>query len=90
MDNGVKNPVVENWLGKFGALLSNQFIYEWFGVASFIFVFVFFVIGYRLLFKVRLFSIGKTLAYAFFANVFFHYHWFFHAFISRLPAFFGR
>jgi S-DNA-T family DNA segregation ATPase FtsK/SpoIIIE len=36
---------VENWLGKFGALLSNQFIFEWFGIASFFFVFVFFVIG---------------------------------------------
>ena len=54
MENGVKNPVVENWLGKLGALLSNQFIYEWFGVASFLFVLVLFVIGYRLLFKVTL------------------------------------
>src|ERR1700734_1870119 len=51
-DNGVKNPMVENWLGKLGALLSNQFIYEWFGLASFIFIFVFFIIGYRMLFKV--------------------------------------
>ncbi len=29
-------PVVQNWLGKFGALLAHQFIYEWFGVASFL------------------------------------------------------
>ena len=70
MDGGVKNPVVLNWLGKFGALLSNQFIYEWFGVASFIFVFVFFVLGYRLLFRVRLFAMGKTLAYSLFLLVF--------------------
>ena len=48
-------PIVQNWLGKFGALLSHQFIYEWFGLASFLFIFVFFVIGYRLLFKVRIF-----------------------------------
>src|SRR6201999_4645982 len=66
---GVKNPVVENWLGKFGALLANQFIYEWFGVASFIFVFVFFVIGYRMLFKVRLYSVIKTLGYSFFGLI---------------------
>jgi S-DNA-T family DNA segregation ATPase FtsK/SpoIIIE len=52
----------QNWLGKLGALLSNQFIYEWFGLASFLFIFIFFVIGYRLLFKARLFSIRKTLA----------------------------
>ena len=70
VDNGVKNPVVDNWLGKFGALLSNQFIYEWFGVASFLFVIVFFVVGYRLLFKVRLYSLSKTAGYTFFLIVF--------------------
>ncbi len=66
IDNGIKNPIVDNWLGKFGALLSNQFIFEWFGMASFVFVFVFFIVGYRLLFRVRLYSLTKTLAYSFF------------------------
>jgi S-DNA-T family DNA segregation ATPase FtsK/SpoIIIE len=81
-----KVPVAQNWLGKFGALLSNQFIYEWFGVASFIFVVVFFVIGYRLLFKVRLLSVGKTLAYSFFSIVFFSTAiGFVHAFIIDYP-----
>ena len=70
MENGVKNPVVENWLGKFGALLSNQFIFEWFGIASFLFVLVFFIGGYRLLFKTRLYSISKTLAYSLFGLIF--------------------
>ncbi|WP_428328973.1 DNA translocase FtsK 4TM domain-containing protein [Mucilaginibacter sp.] len=88
MENGVKNPVVENWTGKLGALLSNQFIYEWFGVASFVFVFVFFVLGYRLLFKVNLLSIGKTLAYSFFSLLFFSIAiGFFHAFIADTPNF---
>ena len=58
--NGAIDPNIQNWAGKTGALLAHQFIYEWFGVASFLFVFVFFVIGYRLLFKVQLFSISKT------------------------------
>ncbi len=70
IDNGLKTPIVENWLGKFGALLSNQFIYHWFGIASFIFIFILFIIGYRLLFKVRLISISKTLGYSFFTIVF--------------------
>jgi S-DNA-T family DNA segregation ATPase FtsK/SpoIIIE len=70
LDNGVTNPVVENWLGKLGALMANQFMYEWFGVAAFFFVVVFFVIGYRLLFKVRLFAVGKLLAYSFFGLIF--------------------
>ncbi|MHB8207216.1 FtsK/SpoIIIE family DNA translocase [Mucilaginibacter sp.] len=85
-DNGIKSPVVENWLGKFGAMLSNQFIYEWFGIASFIFVFVFFVIGYRMLFKVKLFSIPKTLGYSFFCIIFLSvFIGFIHAFIGDYP-----
>ncbi|MBV8391387.1 MAG: DNA translocase FtsK 4TM domain-containing protein [Mucilaginibacter sp.] len=88
IDNGLKNPVVDNWLGKFGALLSNQFIFQWFGVASFIFVFVFFIVGYRLLFKVRLYPLTKTLAYSLFLLVFTSITLgFFHAFFSDVPHF---
>jgi len=86
MDNGVKTPIVENWLGKFGALLSNQFIYEWFGIASFLFVLVFFIVGYRLVFRVSLIAVGKTLAYSFFGIVFISVALgFFHAFIADTP-----
>jgi len=88
IDNGIKNPVVENWLGKFGALLSNQFIFEWFGIASFLFAFVFFIIGYRLLFKVRLYPVNKTLGYSFFLIVFISITLgFFHGFVSDVPHF---
>jgi S-DNA-T family DNA segregation ATPase FtsK/SpoIIIE len=81
------NPV-DNWLGKFGALLSNQFIFEWFGVASFLFVFVFFVIGYRMLFKVRLFSVPRTLGYSFFGLIFTSVAiGFVHAFMYDAPHF---
>jgi len=86
--NGIKNPVVENWLGKFGALLSNQFIFEWFGVASFLFVLVFFIIGYRLLFKVKLYAVNKTLGYSLFGLVFISIGiGFVHAFIIDYPHF---
>jgi len=86
IENGVKNPVVVNTAGKLGALLSNQFIYEWFGVASFIFVVVFFIIGYRFLFKVRLFPISKTLAYAVFGIIFFSVAiGFVHALVNEYP-----
>jgi S-DNA-T family DNA segregation ATPase FtsK/SpoIIIE len=88
IDNGLKSPVVENWLGKFGALLSNQFIYEWFGIASFLFVLVFFIIGYRLLFKVKLYAVNKTLGYSFFGIIFISTGiGFFHAFIADYPHF---
>jgi len=67
---GVEQPIVENWMGKFGALLAHQFIYKWFGIASFIFVGIFFIVGYRLLLKVRILSIWKTLIYSFCALIF--------------------
>lgn len=78
--------IVQNWLGKFGALLSHQFIYEWFGVSSFIFVFIFFVTGYRLLFKVKIFSMEKTLGYSLFTLLFLSLTFgFLHSFISDAP-----
>ncbi|SMC47391.1 FtsK/SpoIIIE family DNA translocase [Pedobacter africanus] len=79
-------PVVQNWLGKIGALLSHQFIYEWFGLASFLFIFVFFVIGYRLLFKVKIFAIEKTLGYSLFFLLFISLTLgFAHSFFSNTP-----
>ncbi|WP_345948007.1 DNA translocase FtsK [Mucilaginibacter sp. PAMB04274] len=89
MDNGVTDPVVDNWLGKLGALMANQFMYEWFGIASYFFVVVFFVIGYRLLFKVRLFSVSKLLAYSFFGLIFCSVAiGFLHGFVSDYPHYF--
>jgi len=77
---------VQNWLGKFGALLSHQFIYEWFGLASYLFVFVFFVIGYRLLFKVKIFALEKTLGYSLFFLLFTSLTFgFLHSFFSDAP-----
>lgn len=85
---GLSQPVVQNWLGKFGALLSHQFIYEWFGIASFIFIGVFFIIGYRMLFKIRVLSVSKTLGYSFFLLIFISVTLaFFHAFFTDYPHF---
>ncbi|SKB38587.1 FtsK/SpoIIIE family DNA translocase [Daejeonella lutea] len=86
IDMGLNQPVVENWLGKFGALLSHQFIYEWFGVASFLFIGVFFIVGYRMLFKIKVLSISKTLSYSFFLLIFISVTLgFFHAFLTDYP-----
>src|SRR5690554_362719 len=85
---GVQDLVVENWLGKFGALLSHQFIYKWFGIASFIFLFIFFAIGHRLLFRVRLFSLFKALGYSFFFLIFVSITLgYIHSFFSTYPHF---
>ena len=63
--------VVDNWLGKLGAVISHVFIHQWFGVASFVFALVAFVTGVRALLKVSVLPIGKTLAHGFFMLVFF-------------------
>ena len=69
-DDSIEMPMVQNKLGKFGALLANQFIYEWFGVASLLFILVLFVIGYKLLYKKSLLPVWKTIIYSFVAVIF--------------------
>jgi len=46
-----KEIVVENWLGKMGAMLSHIFIHKGFGVASYLFPLLFFILGYKISFK---------------------------------------
>lgn len=69
-DEAVNLPVVENKLGKLGALLANQFIYEWFGVASFLFTFVLFIVGYKFLYRKSLLPVWKTIVYSLTAIIF--------------------
>jgi DNA segregation ATPase FtsK/SpoIIIE, S-DNA-T family len=61
---------VDNWLGKFGALLSHLFIEKWFGISAFVFVLLSFLTGFRILFRVELMSFSKTVKYSFFAFFF--------------------
>lgn len=54
------NLVVENWLGKAGALISHRFIYNWFGLAAFVFPFLFFITGFKILFNISITPIKKS------------------------------
>lgn len=62
-DDSTELPLIENKLGKLGALLANQFIYEWFGIASILFTFILFIIGYKFLYRKSLLPVWKTTAY---------------------------
>ena len=55
-----RNVVVENWLGKIGAWLADFFLYKGFGIASFLFVKIFFLIGAYLLIDLPLSKIKKS------------------------------
>jgi len=52
---------IANHLGKFGAWLSHQFIYEWFGLSSFLFPLIFIAFGLFLLLRVELLPLKKML-----------------------------
>lgn len=52
--------IVDNWLGKIGASIAHLFINEWFGIASFLFVGLFFLYGFRILFKISLVPLLQT------------------------------
>lgn len=56
----------DNLMGRLGAIMSHLFIKKWFGVASLLFVLVFFVTGVRLLFKHSLLPVWKTIRYSIF------------------------
>ncbi len=51
---------VDNFLGKFGAWFAHLFLYEWFGLSSFVFCFLFFLVGLRLMVNVRLAPILRS------------------------------
>ena len=51
---------VRNWLGKFGAIISQKFIGDWFGISAFIFVPIIMRLGLKALFRISLVS-GKLV-----------------------------
>jgi S-DNA-T family DNA segregation ATPase FtsK/SpoIIIE len=52
---------VQNWLGKFGAWMANLFLYSGFGVASFILIRFFFLMGSYLVLDLPVSKLKKTL-----------------------------
>lgn len=60
-DNSIQ---VSNWLGKTGAILAHAFMHRGFGIASLLFVPIAFNIGFRLVFKIRLLPVRKTMKHA--------------------------
>ncbi|PKP20441.1 MAG: cell division protein FtsK [Bacteroidetes bacterium HGW-Bacteroidetes-21] len=56
---------VDNWTGKTGAIISNAFFYKWFGLPSFILLFLMIIYGFALM-KIRFLPLRKTTIYLFF------------------------
>ncbi len=62
---------VQNWLGMVGAYLANVFIFDWFGLASFLFIPLLFQLGFRIVFLRYLFSMSTFLKVFFFMLLWF-------------------
>ncbi len=57
---------ISNWTGRMGAALAHQFIKEWFGVASFLFILILLTLALRLIFKASLLPVARTIIYSVF------------------------
>lgn len=51
---------VSNWFGKMGAWISHLFIYRWFGISSFVFPFVLFIIGFKWMLAIQLLPLTRS------------------------------
>lgn len=56
---------IKNWLGKLGALTAHQFLKVWFGIASIFIPFYAILLGIRIVFKIRLLPLFKTIKIGF-------------------------
>lgn len=64
-----KQLIVENWSGRLGALVGHTFIKEWFGIASFLFIPLFFVTGVRMFLNIKIIPLKKLYKYSFFGLI---------------------
>ncbi|MAJ05482.1 MAG: cell division protein FtsK [Crocinitomicaceae bacterium] len=62
---------IHNWLGKFGAYTAHQFLKVWYGVSSYIFAFLLFIVGFKALFKHELLPMIKTFKVSFISLIWF-------------------
>ena len=60
----------DNWLGKFGAFLADFFLYKGFGVASFIFVRILFLVGAYLVLDMALAKLKRSFYWDFYLIIF--------------------
>lgn len=55
-----------NWLGLLGAQLSHVFIHKWFGIASFLLPPFLFILGVKMAFRKKIFSLSRYATFALF------------------------
>ncbi|RZS94808.1 S-DNA-T family DNA segregation ATPase FtsK/SpoIIIE [Cecembia calidifontis] len=68
VDQDIRSTAEEarNWLGFLGAQLSHVFIHKWFGIASFLLPPFLFILGFKMAFKKKIFSLSRYATFALF------------------------
>lgn len=64
-----KNIQVENWLGKFGAIVSHFFMHRGFGISSLLLAPLLLGIGTKLAFKIKILPLGRTIKHTFILTI---------------------
>ena len=59
----------QNLMGRLGAITAHLFIKKWFGISSFLFTLMFFVVGFKLMTRISVLPVWKTLRYSFFSMI---------------------
>ncbi len=57
---------VNNLMGKLGAIIAEKFIYDWFGIAAFLFPYLLLLIGLKILFRKSFIPIGRSIKHSIF------------------------
>ncbi len=65
-DNAIN---AENLMGRLGAMISYVLIKKWFGIASYVFVLLFFISGLKLFLNIKLLPLKLTYKYSFFSLI---------------------
>ena len=61
--------IVHNFTGRFGAAIAQIFIKNWFGIASYLFLYLMAIVGLRRIFAIRILSLKRALKHSLFTLV---------------------
>lgn len=91
-DSAMNLGEIQNWMGYLGFLVAKKFIFDWFGVASFIFLPFIFLQGYKYGFKPKKLLLFKPFLIGLFLLVYFSltFSFFFNDSIKILGGVFGQ
>ena len=69
MIQALREKVIHNWLGLYGAVISHYFIFRWFGIAAFFIPPFLFVLGFKIVFNRELLRLFQYTVFSIFSGL---------------------